>query len=113
MEIMRVLSIFFIHPDTPEFNVDTTLPPQCALDAEDGPPPIPPKQFSDDDILLLCKLPEGMGYHESERDAPPPCPPRSNQENSTVPPRPPKINQQITVSGQCHIAGRVKPVGLH
>ena len=120
--------IYFTHPDTFQINVDTTIPLQSAFDAEDVPPPIPPKQFSDNDVLQLGKLPENrelLGSSRNAEDSPLPIPPqqfsvdgtlqsstlleineaqqtdRANQGDTTVLPSPPKtkMNQQTTVSG--------------
>ena len=84
-------------PDTLEVNVDATLPPQSAHDAEDVPPPIPPKQFSDDDDLLLCKLSENR---ELQGNVPLTCSPNTNQKDTTISSLPPNMNQQTTVSDQ-------------
>ena len=76
-------------------NVDSTSLSQSLLDSEDSPPPpIPPQQFSDDDSLHSPKLPEPQ---QSGRDATPPRPQMTNQED-TVPSRSPKTHQQTAVS---------------
>ena len=97
VDLTLIDSIYWRHPsfspDTPQVNVDTTLLPQCALDVEDVPPPIPPKQLSNDDVLR--KYPESRELQEGGRDTPPP---KTNQEDITAPPRPPKISQHTIVS---------------
>lgn len=74
-------------------NVDKTSYPQSPLDTEDFPPPIPPQKFSDEDILLLPKLPESMELRQDGRNNPPSLPPKTNQKESNVPPLTPKINE--------------------
>lgn len=85
-------------PDIPNLNVDARFSPQSALDVEDVPPPIPPKQLSKDDVVLLCKVPKGIQLQESGGAVPPICAPKANQEETTIPPCPSRLNQ-IKVSG--------------
>ena len=67
-------------------NVDKTSYPPSPLDTtEDTPPPIPPQQFSVDDILLLPKLSESYKLQQNCRDAPPPLPLKTIQEDIAVP----------------------------
>ena len=70
------------------------------LDTEEPPPPIPPKQFSVDDNLLLPNLPESSEPLQIEVDAPLPYPSKTNQENTNLPSHPAKTHQKTTVSGQ-------------
>ena len=72
--------------------------PNTPLESEGSlPPPIPPQQFSADDPALSPKLLETSELHQSERDAPPPRPPKTNQEDAAPPPRPPKTHQEDAV----------------
>ena len=116
-------SLLFNPSATPSINVDRTSLPHSPLDTEGSiPPPIPPKQFSDDDTLqyptlvenskdsppppippqqfsaddtlLSPKLLESGVPQQCERDAPPPRPPKTNQEDAAPTPRPPKTNQE-------------------
>ena len=85
-----------------QFLADDTLPSLKLVESgEDSPlpPPIPPQQFTADDIMLSPKLLESSEPQQSERDAPPPRPPKSNQEDAAPPPRPPKAHQYTAVSG--------------
>ena len=88
-----------IPPGTPSISVDTTSLPNSPLESEGSPPPIPTQEFSADDILLSPKLLESSEPQQSERDAPPPHPPKTNQEDAAPPPRPPKAHQHTAVSG--------------
>ena len=88
-----------LDPGTPSINVDTPALPNSPLESEDIPPPIPIQQFSADDILLSPKLLESSEPQQSERDALPPRPPKTNQEDAAPPPRPPKTHQHTAVSG--------------
>ena len=91
---MCSLKSIVIPPGTPSINVDMTPLPHSPLESEDTPPPIPPQQFSADDILLSPKLLETSEPQQSERDAPPPRPPKANHEDAAAPPRPPKTHQE-------------------
>ena len=93
---MCSLKSTIIPPGTPSINVDTTSLPHSLLDI---PPPIPPQQFSADDILLSPKLLESGEPQQSERDVPPPRPPKTHQEDAAPPPRPPKTHLHTAVSG--------------
>lgn len=95
--IIETPTISFTPPDTLAVNVDATFPLQNAHDAGDVPPSIPPKHFSNDDALLLCKLPENR---ELQGNAPLTCSPKANQKDTTIPLLPPNMNQQNTVSDQ-------------
>ena len=88
-----------IPPGTPSIKVDTTSLPHSPIEYENIPPPIPPQQFPPDDPALSPKLLESRESQQSERDAPPPRPPKSNQEDAAPPPRPPKAHQHTAVSG--------------
>ena len=48
--------------------------------------------------MVLPKLPESSEPQQSERDVPPPRPPKTNQEEAAPPPRPPKTYQHTAVS---------------
>ena len=87
-------------PDTLTVNVDATFPPQSAHDAGDVPPPIPPKHFLNDDVLLLWTLPENRELEGNGRNPPLTCFPKANQKDTTIPLLPPNMNQQTTVSDQ-------------
>ena len=97
---MCSLKSVIIPPGTPFISMDTTSLPNSPLESEDTPPPpIPPQLFSPDDILLSPKLLESSEPQHSERDVPPPRPPKTNQEDAALPPRPPKTHQHTAVSG--------------
>ena len=83
-----------IPPGTSYINVDTKKLSHRPLESEDVPPPIPPQQFLADDTLLSPKLLESSESQQSERDAPPLRPPKTNLEDAAPPPRPPKTNQE-------------------
>ena len=96
---MCSLKSVVIPPGTPSISVDRTPLPHSPIEYENIPPPIPPQQFSADDIMLSPKLLESSEPQQSERDAPPPRPPKTNQEDAAPPPRPPKAHQHTAVSG--------------
>ena len=93
-----VISLMFLlvyyPPGSLPTNVDKTSPPWSPLDTEEHPPPIPPQQFSHEDILLLPKLSESMELQEDGRDTPPPQPPKISEEDMALPPLPPKMNEE-------------------
>ena len=94
---MHLLTSIITAPGTFSSNVDVASLPQHPI-GEDSPPPIPPQHFSADDILQLPNMLENREPQESQRDAPPPCPPRTNQEDAAPPPLPPKTHQCPAVS---------------
>ena len=103
--------LVYYPPGSLPTNVDKTPYPQSPLDTttEATPPPIPPQQFSVDDILLLPKLSESYKLQQNGIDAPPPLPlktiqediaaptliPKTYNENSTVLPLPLKTKQKV------------------
>ena len=73
--------------------VDTTSNSQIPLGT---PPPIPPQQFLNEDILLFPQLTENVEIQQDGRDVPPPLPTKPSLKNNTAPPLTSKANQEDT-----------------
>ena len=89
--------LVYYPPGSLPTNVDKTSYPQSPLDTTEGtPPPIPPQQFSVDDILLLPKLSESYKLQQNGIDAPPPLPLKTIQEDVTASTLTPKTYNENT-----------------
>ena len=69
--VWYMVSITFTSPGILPVTVDMRSLPRSALGGESPPPPLPPKQFSDDDPIPLLEC------HEPPQDVPPPRPPKA------------------------------------